>query len=69
MVRISILLLNLIEDVVVVVVVVIVSDNDAVVGAVVVGDGGVVEVSNQGVFGRIGCTNLSLQHKPYSSFA
>ena len=56
-------------DGVVVVVVVIVADNGAVVGAVVVGDGGVVEVSNRGVFGRIGCTDLLLQHKPYSSFA
>ena len=55
----------------VVVVVVVVGDNGAAVVVVVVGGGGGdgdgVELSNRGVFGCIGCTDLSLQHKPYSS--
>ena len=53
------------------VVVVVVGDGDNGDGvvAVVGGGGGVVKFSNRGVLGRIGCTGLSLQHRPYSSVA
>ena len=71
---------NVVVGVVVVVVVVGVGDDGAVgiavvgdgddgaVGVVVVGDEG-VDVDNRGVFRRIGCTDLSVQRKLYSSFA
>ena len=53
------------------VVVVVVGDGDNGDGvvAVVGGGGGVVKFSNRGVLGRIGCTGLSLQPRPYSSVA